>query len=503
MKTKVEVLESGATKLTVTIEAADIKARITKTYKDFGKKYKFPGFRPGHVPRPVIDSHLGKDAVRAQVTDELLNESFPLAVDQCNLSPISQAKFNDVDDLVEEGKDFVFSAEFEVKPEFELSDYSPVHVEVPFKNATEAEIDEQLATMASYYVKYEDARANTKVKADSAIELTLSAKDDSGEEISVLSAENRLYELGQGLFPEALDEALVGLKKGESTSVTVDLAAGSSSAAAILKGKSKDDEESYLVTFDATVAAVKKKVAPEITDEWVKDKLKIESVEKLREQIAATIEQQKSSVIPRILETNALYELQKRLEGEAPASMINDAESDLLRTFFEQLQKQGLSLDAYLQQQGISSDQFKQDVKNQAADTVKQNLALDAWARHEGIEVSDEEIVEEFKTSGAKDIDALYNEWKSQGRLHIVREGILRGKALEAILRGADVVEVEKPSSPEDAEEKDSTKKKTKKASEKTEKASEKKASDKTKKSSAKSSKAKASAAEESSADAE
>ena len=452
MKTKVEVLESGATKLTVTIEAADIDARIAKIYKDFGKKYKFPGFRPGHVPRPVIDSHLGKDAVRAQVTDELLNESFPLAIDQCDLNPISQAKFNDVDDLVEEGKDFIFSAEFEVKPEFELSDYSPVHVEIPFKNATEAEIDEQLATMASYYVKYEDAHANTKIKPDSAIDLTLSVKDEAGEEIPVLSAEKRLYELGQGLFPAAFDEALVGLKKGESTSVTVDLAADPSSAAAILKGRSEDDDASYLVTLDATVAMVKKKITPEITDEWVKDQLKLDSVEKLREQMAATIEQQKSSVIPRILENNALYELQKRLEGEPPASMTDDAEADLLRTFFEQLQKQGLTLDAYLQQQGISSDQFKQDVKNQAADTVKQNLALDAWARHNGIEVSDEELVEEFKNSGAKDPKALYDEWKSQGRLHIAREGILRGKALEAVLRDADVVEVEKLSSSEDAE---------------------------------------------------
>ena len=474
MKTKVEVLESGATKLTVTIEAADINARITKTYKDFGKKYKFSGFRPGHVPRPVIDSHLGKDAVRAQVTDELLNESFPLAIDQCDLNPITQAKFNDVDDLVEEGKDFVFSAEFEVKPEFELSDYSPVHVEIPFKNATEAEIDEQVETLTNYYVKYENARANTKVKPDSAIDLTLSVKDEAGEEISVLSAENRLYELGQGLFPAALDEALVGLKKGESTSVTVDLAEDSSSAAAILKGKAEDDSASLVVTFDATVATVKKKTTPELTDEWVKEQLKLDSVEQLREQMATAIEQQKANVIPRILENNALYELQKRLEGEPPAAMTDDAEADLLRTFFEQLQKQSLTLDAYLQQQGITSDQFKQDVKNQAADTVKQNLALDAWARHNGIEVTDEEIVEEFKASGAKDPDALYDEWKSQGRLHIVREGILRGKALDVVLRDADVVEVEKLSSSEDVEEKEPTKKKTEKASADSSKASAK-----------------------------
>lgn len=446
MKTNVEVLESGATKLTVTIEAADIDRRIKKTYKDFGTKYKFPGFRPGHVPRPVIDSHLGKDAVRQQVTEEMLNEAFPLAIDECDLSPISQAKFSDVDGFVEEGKDFVFSAEFEVKPELELSDYSPVHVEIPFKTASEAEIDEQVAALADYYHDLKNANANTKVKPDSIIDINISATDDKGEEIAMLSAEERIYELGRGIFPASFDEALVGLKKGESVSVTLKTAEESGMMMSVLKDRTDT------VTLDATVAAVKKKVVPEVTDEWAKEKLGVESVEKLREQVATTIEQQKGDVIPRILENNALYELQKRLEGEVPASMVDEAEGDLLQSFFTQLQSQGVTLDAYLQQQDITPDKFKEDVKHQAEDTVKQNLALDAWARKNGIVVTDEEVEDEFKTSGAKEPEKMYAEWKAQGRLHIVREGILRGKALEAVLRDAEVVEVEKLSSAEEEE---------------------------------------------------
>ena len=77
LKTNVEVLESGATKLTVTIEAADIDARIKKAYKDFGKKYKFPGFRPGHVPRQIIDANLGKEAVLSTVTDKCSTRRSP------------------------------------------------------------------------------------------------------------------------------------------------------------------------------------------------------------------------------------------------------------------------------------------------------------------------------------------------------------------------------------------------------------------------------------------
>lgn len=458
MKTKVEVLESGATKLTVTIEAAEIDARIKKTYKDFGAKYRFPGFRPGHVPRPVIDSNLGKDAVRSTVTDELLNESFPLAVDENDLNMISQPKFGDVEGLVEEGKDFTFSAEFEVKPELELSDYSPVHIEVPFKKASEAEIDEQIEALGNYYYDYKNAPANTKVKQENSVEITLVVKDDKGEVMESLGAEDRLYELGQGLFPAAFDEALLGMKKGETKSITLNVAENPCMMTSILKDKTEE------VTFEVEIKAVKKKIAPEVTDAWVKETLGFADVAELRVRMGESIEQQKGDIIPRIMENNALFALQERLIGEVPAVMAEEAERDLLQNFFTQLQNQGATLDAYLKAQDITADKFKEDVKLQAVDTVKQNLALDAWARHAGIEVSDEEIVEEFKNSGAQDPDALYEEWKAQGRLHIVREGIMRGKALEALLAEADVEEVETPAAEEKPAKKASAKKASKKA---------------------------------------
>lgn len=455
MKTNVEVLESGATKLTVTIEAAEVDGRIKKTYKEFAKKYRFPGFRPGHAPRQVIDNALGKEAVRGTVTDELLNESFPLAVDQCDLNIISQPKFGDVEGLVEEGKDFVFSAEFEVKPVCELSSYDAIHIEVPKKEASEDEINEQIEALGNYYYDYKNAPANTKVKEGSSVEITLSAKNDKGEDVPALSAEERLYELGQGLFPAAFDAELIGLKKGDTKTFTVNMKENQSMFASMLPEGTEE------VTFDVEIKVVKKKVTPEFTDEWVKENLGVDSVAVLRERLAESIEAQKGQIIPRIMETNALYELQKRIDVEVPASMVEDAERDLLQNFFTQLQQQGSTLDAYLAANELTSEQFKEDIKKQAADTVTQNLALDAWARNAGLTVTDEEVADEFKNSGAKDADKLFAEWKAEGRLHIVREGILRGKALEALLRDADIVEVDLPKA---EDEKKPAKKASKKA---------------------------------------
>ncbi len=463
LKTNVEVLESGATKLTVTVEAADVDARIKKTYKDFGQKYRFPGFRPGHVPRQIIDANIGKESILSSVAEDLLNETFPLAVDEADLVMISQPKFSEGQGLVEEGSDYVYSVEVEVKPELELSDYSPVHIEIPFKAASETEIDEQIEALGNYYYDYKNAPANTKVKADSAVDLSIKAVDDKGEEIASLSADERLYELGQNLYPAAFDAELVGCKKGEAKHFEIEVASNPCMLTSILKDKTEK------VVFDVEVKAVKKKIVPEFTDEWVKENLGFADAAELRTKMGEQIEAQKGDMIPRIMENNALYELQKRLQGEAPAAMCEDAERDLLQSFFEQLQRQGATLDAYLAAQNLTADQFKDDVKAQAADTVKQNLALDAYARHNGIEVTDEEVVNEFKTSGAKDADKLYKDWKKQGRLHIVREGILRGKALEALLKEAEIEEVEAPKQAEEEKKptkKASAKKSTKKKAE-------------------------------------
>lgn len=94
VETKVEALEDNRTKVTVTVDAADIDARIKKTYKDFANKYNFPGFRKGKAPRPIIDNALGAEAVRATVTDDVVNGTYPLAIDDCDLYPIAKPEFD-------------------------------------------------------------------------------------------------------------------------------------------------------------------------------------------------------------------------------------------------------------------------------------------------------------------------------------------------------------------------------------------------------------------------
>lgn len=450
METKVEALQDDRTKVTVTVDAKDIDARIKKTYKDFANKYNFPGFRKGKAPRPIIDNALGAEAVRATVTDEVVNGSYPLAIDDCGLYPISKPEFDEAD-LVEGGKPYTFAFTVTVKPELELSGFDPVEIELPAEGATDQDVDDQIEALREHYYTFEDASAATKVKADSYIDLAMKATDDKGEEIPALTTDNRPYGLGANLFPPEFDEQLVGLKKGQTATFTIDMPADPPIMLAALSGKTDK------INFEVEVKVVKKQILPELTDEWAKDTLGFENVEDLRTRIAESVAQQKADIMPRLKENACLTALAERLEGEVPEGMQEEAEANLIQDFFQQLQSQGMTFDVYLMQQGITPDQFKADVKQQAADISKQDLALDAWARHFGMEATDEDVKAEFEKSGAENPEALYKQWRENGQLHMVRQGILRTKAVYDLMEKAVVSEL-------DPSKKDEEKKPAKKA---------------------------------------
>ena len=445
MDTKVEALEGSQKKLTVTIDAEEIDKRIKKTYKDFASRYNFPGFRKGKAPRPVIDSKLGKEAVRAQVTDDVVNGLYPIAMDENDLISIAQPDFDLSEELVEEHAPFTFTVTVKCRPEFELDSYDQVAVKLPSVEATDAEIDEQIDELRNYYYTFEDASDDAAIEENGFAEISLAATDDKGDNIETISTDSRLYELGSGLFPDDFDKALEGLKKGDTTTVKMDISDS-------LMGRGIKGD----VTIDVEVKQVKTKVLPELNDEWAKETAGFEGgVEELRSRIADSIKQQKEQMMPRLRENEALYALQKRVLGEAPEELCSSEEQNLLQNFFQQIQQSGLTFDAYLAQMGMTPSDFKDDVKKQAKDVTLQDLALDAWARHFDIQVSDEEISEEFKKSGVDDPAKLEKQWRENGQIASLRAGMKRTKAIDAIVADLAVEELkpgEKLQSVEDEE---------------------------------------------------
>ena len=439
MNTTVEALEDNKVKLSFEIDAKEVNARIKQAYKDFAKRYNFPGFRPGKAPRPVVDNMMGADTVKAALTEDMVNEVYPLALDEHGLVPLFKPEFDMETEIVEDGKPFAFSVTIDVKPTFELTSYDSVSVEIPEAVATDAEIDTQIEELRNYYHDFKDANANTKVKPKEFVELTIKVTDKDGNELTQLSCENRMYELGVNLFPAAFDAELIGMKKGQEKSFDIDFSEDSSMLGQTL------GEDTGVLHFDVTVDAIKKKILPELTDEWAHNNFGFEDLADMRKQIAQSIKDQKEMNKTRRVENECLAAIAARVEGEMPPAMCELQEVNLLQSFYQQLSQNGYTLDQYLDTMGISSDQFKKDMKQQADDVVRQDMALDAWARHNGIEASAEEISAEFTKANVDDPVAVEAEWKVSGRIPLIREGVIRTKALNDIVEKATVTEVEAP----------------------------------------------------------
>lgn len=433
MEATLTTLEDNKVQAAVTVDKRTVESALNKKYKELARQYNFPGFRKGKAPRPVIDNALGREYVLASITEEIVNNTYPEVIEEKRIFPVASPDFGDMG-MIEPGNDFSFEFTVSVKPEIELTSYDPVEIEIPAETASEREIDEQIDAILEHYKTFENASAATKLKEGESADVDIKAMDEDGNEIESQTRMAAVYAPGSGLYSEAFDAEMLGIKKGETKTFTLDLPEDESALLlSDLAGKK--------VTFEVLCNSVLKNVTPKLTDEWVKETLDFENVADLREQVKESITTQKKAVIPRIKENACASKLVERVSGDVPESMIEKAESELLQDFFTQLQRQGMNFDTYLMQQGIDSNQFKQDVKRQAEDEAKQQLALDAWARHNNIDATDEDVTEQFVIAGIDDPKRVQREWRESGRLYLIREGVIRSKAMENVMETAKVTE--------------------------------------------------------------
>lgn len=436
MKTKSENLKDNKVKVTVNFDKDEVSQAISNKYRELASKYKFPGFRKGKAPRPVVDSLFGEDGVLVQVTDDLVNNNYPLSLDAEYLFPTAKADFGKDDTkLVEQGKPYSFSYTVEVEPSFELSSDSPAKIELPPICATKEEIDAQINQFREHYFTYVDAKPNEKAKSDSTVSLDIEAKDDNGNKIDSLTNKALNYHLGSKFLPDDFEKKIVGLKKDDKLSFVMKMPKEPSVYTTSLQDKTKN------ISFKLKVNSIQKKEYPKVDDAWAKKNMGFDTVKEMREKIKEQIVNEKERMQSILKENKCLDFLAKRIKEEAPKANIERKEAELMQDFFTQLQQNGMTFDQYLQRQGISSDKFKEDLKKQAADVAKQDMALDAYAKLKGIKATQAEVEEEFKHGDPKNWKNLYNEWVKRGELRIVKRAIVRMKAAKDLVKNAQVKE--------------------------------------------------------------
>ncbi len=321
---------------TVTIPAADVDAAIKKAYKDTAKKYRFPGFRAGKAPRPVIDSALGAEATLAQATNDLIAANEPAVLNELDIVPTKNGDYKELD-LAKDHEDYTYTVEFSLRPAAELSSFDAVEIEMPPAEVTESEINNQVEMLLNYRATFEDVEGRA-VEADDYVTVDLKAVENADN----FAAEGRMLIAGSDSNPKEFNEALIGANVDDVKTVT-------------WTDEVEEGEEAETHTVEVTVKGIKVRNTPELTDELVKSDFGFDSIDAMRDAIRLEIEQDKASRLPAEKENRCVSALAERLQlDEMDADYEQSVFEELGQNFLSNLAARGMTLDTWLPASGLT-----------------------------------------------------------------------------------------------------------------------------------------------------
>lgn len=371
--------------LTFSIEQAEIQKGLTTAFNKVKGNLNVPGFRKGKVSRQVFNRMYGEEALYEDALNAVLPEAYEAAVKEAGIDPVSQPKI-DVDSM-EKGQDWVIKAEVTVKPEVKLGDYKELTVEKHDREVTEEDVDARIK-------REQEAQAELVIKEDEAAEngdtVVIDFEGFLGEEtFEGGKGENYSLELGSNSFIPGFEDQLVGVKAGESKEVNVTFP--EDYQAEDLAGKD--------AVFKVTVHEVKAKELPELDDEFAKDvDDSVETLAELKEKYRKELTETKEKAAEDAKDEAAIRQAVENAEiVELPHSMVHDEVHRSMDEFLNNMQRQGISPEMYYQLTGSTEADLHQQFEGEAETRVKTNLVIEAIAKAEGLEATEEDIEKEIQ----------------------------------------------------------------------------------------------------------
>ena len=350
-----------------------------------------------------------------------MNALAPFAVSQQKLDIILDPEVSS-SEQVTAGKDFHFTAVITPKPVYELSSYDPVTVMIPEITVSDPEIDAQLLQIAEANAKMIEDEGG-EVLGNSEVEIAIESKDEKGPILN-MTAENRVYKLGDGYLPKEFDDKLLGMKVDDTKTFEFDLPDFTPEVA--------DGATPPIVPVTSTVTIKKvfKRVIPAINDAWVIENVpEARDTAGLRELVRLEGIDHKNRELEEYKYFAVASELSKRFQGSIPDEIYEHVRDELMANVHAQIQQSGETLDEFVKNQGMDQQQFSLQIMLQAREALRQGFSLDALARHMKLKLTDKDIEETLeRMAPGKPEDARYH-FESTGRIFQLNEAALRTKA--------------------------------------------------------------------------
>ena len=374
-----EKKENSTYELVIEVGAAEFQAAIDKVYNRQKKSIMIPGFRKGHAPRKIIEAMYGAEIFFEDAISLAYPDAYEAALKEAGIDPVAYPQL-EVLDVNADG--FTFKAVVTVKPEASIKDYKGLSVAKPDVKVSAADIKGELKPYIDRASRLVSVERKAK-KGDTAVIDFEGFKD--GVPFQGGKGENYSLELGSGSFVPGFEDQVIGMKAGDEKDLDITFP---EDYAPELAGAQ--------VVFKVKVHEVKEKQEPELDDEFAKDVSEFDTLDEFKKDLGEKLKVRRQEQADREFETAVIDALIEKLECDVPQAMIDYQADKMLDDYANRIQSQGIKFEDYLRMMGMSVDDMREQSKTAAARTVRSDLALEAVAAAEEIEISDTAVDEEI-----------------------------------------------------------------------------------------------------------
>jgi trigger factor len=429
MKASWEKIEKNQGVLTIEVEEQQVTEALDKAFKKVVQKITVPGFRKGKVPRSIFESRYGAESLYQEALDILLPEAYVQAVSETGIDPIDRP---DVD-ITEfgKGKPLHFKATVQVKPEVELGEYKGVEIAAVEASVSDEDIDAELKRLQERHAELVVVEEGPAQNGDITV-IDFEGFVD-GEAFEGGKAEKHSLELGSNSFIPGFEEQVVGMSHGEEKDIEVTFP--EEYHAENLKGKQ--------AVFKVTVHDIKRKVLPELDDEFAKDVSEFDTLAEFKEDIVKRLSENKEKQAEREKENAVIAKAVENSQVEIPQVMIDSEVEQMLKDFEQRITMQGMNLELYYQFSGQTEDQLKEQMTGDAEKRVRNNLVLEAIAKAESIEATEEDVNEELETMAKqyqRSADELRSILSANGNLDGLKSDLKVRKTVQFLVEHSKAV---------------------------------------------------------------
>jgi len=426
---KIEELSTIKKKLSFEIPWNEVKEELDSVYRDVGKKAKLRGFRPGKVPRKVLETYF-KEQVEGDTITNIINKYYWQTLEDKGIASVSKPEITQ--EGLKENTDFSFTASFETEPKFEPQGYKGLAVEKENIVVTDNDLENRFTQIRQMFATMEEVKEERPVRQGDFVTIDF-AGTLNGESLKELKAENYFLEVGSKRFIPGFEEQLEGMNNNETKTLNVTFP--------------EDYQEKKFagkeVDFSVTIKNIKEKKLPELDEAFIKNFEKYNSLDDLKKEILKTLGEESKKMSETNLQNSIMDILLKENEFEVPPSLVEKQIYYMMADAHKRMTSAGMDEKNAMELSFKMHDKFK----DEAVKIVKSFLILKAIAEKESLNVEESEIDKHIETLAVKhgrDYQLLKTAYEKDERRDSLKSELIQKKVFDFIEQHANIKAVEK-----------------------------------------------------------